>query len=68
MTHPEQNATTDGVTQAWNQWLYNHDITVPGLVEVAVAAAFTRWLNANTDALITGIAEAVAKRTEGGAG
>lgn len=53
-------ATTRGVTQAWDWWLHDHEVTAPGAVETGVQLAFDDWLVKNTDALIEAIAREVA--------
>lgn len=53
-------ATTRGVTEAWDWWLHQHEVTAPGAVEKGVELAFGDWLTKNTDALIAAIARQVA--------
>jgi hypothetical protein len=58
-------ATTKGVTDAWDLWLSQHDITVPDCIEAAATAAVRGWLIDNTPELIKAIAEAVARNQAG---
>lgn len=51
---------TRGVTEAWDFWLSQHEVTAPGAVENGVEAAFAEWLTNNTDTLISAIADRVA--------
>ncbi len=55
-------ATAQGVTRAFADWLYLHDVSVPDTVAVAAGEAFSHWLWANSDELVAAIAEAVAKQ------
>lgn len=57
---PEREATRKGVSDAWDFWLSQHDISTPELIEAAVKEATSAWLTANTDRLITAVAEAIA--------
>jgi hypothetical protein len=59
----DQLPVHQGVTKAFADWLYLHDVSVPGTIGAAVEATFARWLSENSEQLVTAIAEAVAKST-----
>jgi hypothetical protein len=59
------DAIAKGVTDSWDFWLSQHDVSVPDTIEVAVRGAVQVWLEANTPALTAAIAKAVADRWEG---
>ena len=60
----EHDAIAKGVTDAWDSWLSQHDISVPDTIEVAVRGAVYVWLDIHTPTLIEAIAKAVADRWE----
>ncbi|OZE03182.1 hypothetical protein CH249_15435 [Rhodococcus sp. 05-2255-3B1] len=59
---------TRGVTEAWDFWLSQHEVTAPAAVESGVEAAFGEWLTKNTATLIAAIAERVAQNVNSSAG
>jgi hypothetical protein len=64
MTNDRHDAITKGVTDAWDFWLSQHDVTVPDTIEAAVSTATRAWLDGHTPELIEAIAKAVADRWE----
>ncbi|MGW3848670.1 DUF6009 family protein [Streptomyces fagopyri] len=59
----ETRAVEQGVTKAFADWLYLHEVSVPETLGAAVGEEFKRWLWANNEELITAIANAVARQT-----
>ncbi|MFJ9686913.1 DUF6009 family protein [Streptomyces bacillaris] len=59
----KHDVTREGVREAFADWLYLHEVSVPETLGAAVSDAFTRWLNAHSEELVTSIAEAVANKT-----
>ena len=53
------------MTDAWDFWLSQHDVTVPDRIEAAVTTAVRGWLIDNAPQLIKSIAEAVARNQDG---
>lgn len=47
-----------GVRDAWDFYLTQHDVTVPGSIQVAIKEAFSEWLKVNGKAVVK---EAVAE-------
>lgn len=56
MADSRSRATTEGVAEAWDWWLSQHDVSVPELIYDAVTKAVTSWLNTHEDDLIDAIA------------
>jgi hypothetical protein len=52
-----------GVEDAWSCWLYDHPVSVPEIIEDAVAKAVTDWIDQHSQELIEAIASAVAARS-----
>jgi hypothetical protein len=65
MTEKNIKAVTQGVTDAWDFWLSQHDVSVPDRIEAAVGDAFKAWLDQHTAELIAAIAEAAAHEAKG---
>ncbi|MFD7017988.1 DUF6009 family protein [Streptomyces sp. NPDC059928] len=59
----ETRAVEQGVTKAFADWLYLHEVSVPETLGAAVGEEFKRWLWANNEELIAAIANAVARQT-----
>ncbi|MFJ2610230.1 DUF6009 family protein [Streptomyces sp. NPDC087425] len=59
----ETRAVEQGVTKAFADWLYLHEVSVPETLGAAVGEEFKRWLWANNEELIAAIADAVARQT-----
>jgi hypothetical protein len=59
----ETRAVEQGVTKAFADWLYLHEVSVPETLGAAVSEEFKRWLWANSQELIAAIADAVARQT-----
>ncbi|MGI5436774.1 DUF6009 family protein [Streptomyces shenzhenensis] len=59
----ETRAVEQGVTKAFADWLYLHEVSVPEALGAAVGEEFKRWLWANNEELIAAIANVVARRT-----
>lgn len=53
-------ATTEGVRDAWDFWLTEHNISVLNGIDDVVRAAVKDWLDSHTDELITAIAKTIA--------
>ncbi len=60
----ETRAVEQGVTKAFADWLYLHEVSVPESLGAAVGEEFKRWLWANSEELIAAIADAVARQTK----
>ncbi|MQS05724.1 DUF6009 family protein [Streptomyces alkaliphilus] len=58
----ETRAVEQGVTKAFADWLYLHEVSVPETLGAAVSEEFKRWLWANNEELIAAIADAVARQ------
>ncbi len=58
----EHDAAIKGVSEAWDFWLSQHDVSTPECIVEAVGQAFTGWLNTHSDELIAAIAQAAADR------
>ncbi|MDN5853366.1 MAG: hypothetical protein L0K86_11075 [Actinomycetia bacterium] len=60
------NATLESVkqavTDAWDFWLSQHDISVPDRIEDAVTASWEKWLDANSEKVIDRMAQRFAER------
>lgn len=55
-------AVKAGVSDAWDYWLTQHDVSVPEIIHEAVKDAVTRWLDAHgEDVLKTALREAIAE-------
>ena len=52
-----EDSTRKGVSDAWDFWLSQHDVSVPETIFAAVEKAVRGWLDDNTDALIAAIAD-----------
>ncbi|MCX5607184.1 hypothetical protein OHB39_06250 [Streptomyces sp. NBC_00047] len=61
-TPPE--AITKGISDAWDFWLSQHDISTPELIQDAVEKSVSSWLTAHSDELIAAIATAVARNAK----
>ncbi|MFI1964615.1 DUF6009 family protein [Streptomyces pathocidini] len=59
----ETRAVEQGVTKAFADWLYLHEVSVPETLGVAIGEELKRWLWANNEELIAAIADAVARQT-----
>jgi hypothetical protein len=51
------NSVSKGVSDAWDFWLSQHDISVPEIIELAVNQAVAAWFDDHTDELIEAIAK-----------
>lgn len=51
MTTDRYKATTEGVRDAWDFWLSQHDVSVPETIAFAVKNAVNEWLNRHGDDL-----------------
>ncbi|RST13466.1 hypothetical protein [Streptomyces sp. WAC05950] len=58
------DAVTKGVTDAFDFWLSQHDISTPEVIQAGVERALDGWLVSHSDDLITAIAKAVADKNE----
>lgn len=58
------DATTNGVREAFDHWLWNHDITTRDVMEEAINTAFAQWLSRNEET----VTEAIAKQVVEGQG
>ncbi|MEV0090077.1 DUF6009 family protein [Streptomyces sp. NPDC050738] len=58
----KHEATQQAVKEAFADWLYLHNVSVPDTMGAAVSEAFTRWLNTHSEQLVAAIAEAVANK------
>jgi hypothetical protein len=54
------NSAAQGVADAWDFYLSQHDVSVPDMIERAVEKAWTEWLEAHSDDIIAAIAEKAA--------
>jgi hypothetical protein len=54
-----EESVTKGVGQAFDHWLWNHEITTRDAVAEAVGDAFTTWLGTHTDQIIGAIAKEI---------
>ncbi|MDX3066825.1 DUF6009 family protein [Streptomyces sp. ND04-05B] len=59
----EKRTVEQGVTKAFADWLYLHEVSVPETLGAAIGEEFKRWLWANNEELIAAIANAVAQQT-----
>jgi hypothetical protein len=50
------------IQDAWDFWLSQNPISVPEIIEAAVAKAFEAWLCSEEERLIDAVAEKVAER------
>ncbi|MCX4780116.1 hypothetical protein [Streptomyces sp. NBC_01264] len=57
-----QEATENGVMQAFDNWLWDRGETTQVGIEAAAGKAFTHWLENHTDELLAAIASAVARK------
>lgn len=59
----EHEAIVKGVTDAWDFWLSQHDVSTPELIQAGVEEAVADWLRAHLDPaeVTTAIARAVAE-------
>jgi hypothetical protein len=46
------SATQAGVQDAWDFWLSQHPVSVSEMIEDAVRAAVTAWLDEHSDAIL----------------
>jgi hypothetical protein len=58
----KQQGISEGVRDAWDFWLSQHDVSVPEIIHGAVESAVALWLNWNTEQVIAAIARAVADK------
>ncbi len=49
-----------GVAVAFGQWLAEHDVTVPDVLELAIGRAFASWLDAHSGEIVAAVAEKAA--------
>lgn len=59
------DSTAAGVALAFGEWLLQHDVTVPDVLEIAIGRTFGKWLDRHSGELIAAVAEAAAKRAGG---
>ena len=55
-------AIQDGVAEAFDYWLSQHDVSTPECIMIAIERAFYDWLCRNSDVLIDKLAMKVAER------
>ena len=55
-------AIQDGVAEAFDYWLSQHDVSTPECIMIAIEKAFYDWLCRNSDDLIEKLAMKVAER------
>ena len=51
MTTDQHDSVKAGVTESWDFWLSQHDVSVPETIQDAVKEAFTGWLDAHSEAI-----------------
>jgi len=56
------DAVTKGVTDSFDFWLSQHDISTPEVIQAGVERSISGWLASHSDELIAAIAKAVADR------
>jgi len=59
----EHDATKAGVSDAWDFWLSQHDVSVPETIEAAVKDAVTKWLNIHGEDLFASAIAEVLRRS-----
>lgn len=59
----EHDATVQGVENAWDFWLSQHDVSTPDCIVEAVGNAFDKWLTSHTDEIVEAIAKSCADRS-----
>jgi hypothetical protein len=52
---PEVDKTVQGVADAWDFYLSQHDVSVPEMIERSIQVSLTKWLDANTDLILAAI-------------
>lgn len=60
MTNTWHDAIVEAVTDAWDFWLSQHDITVPRCIGDAVHDVMKEWLAEHKDEIIAAVAAATA--------
>ena len=53
----EEKEIREGVTEAFDFWLSQHDISFPDLLEEAIKQAFREWLNDHEGVVLAMIEE-----------
>lgn len=54
------DSVAKGVTDAWDFWLSQHDISTPETIQRAIFESFQKWASDNEEGLIQGISKAIA--------
>ena len=51
------NATAEGVRDAFDFWLSQHNVSVPDIFELAIRAAVSAWLDDHAEEIVEAIAK-----------
>lgn len=65
MTNPDHDSIKAGVTDAWDFWLSQHDVSVPATIQAAVKEVVADWLYEHGEAVFReAIKDAVAEAVQ----
>jgi hypothetical protein len=56
----DSNSIKEGIHEAFSDWILNHEISFPALLEDAIEEAFGQWLENHSTQIIVQIAKSYA--------